>query len=120
MIEVCGSVKTFRDSIYYCKGQAQLLWMGNIQGDLVFSKKEISSILRKEIRIQGIWNSDYHPEKPSDWSKALSVICKENWLKKLVSHCVPLSEGKTLLEDMYNVKKHFIPHSYLKTLLTIS
>lgn len=119
VIEACGSSNTYRDSINYCKNQALLLWMGNIQGDLTFSKNEISSILRKELIIQGVWNSDYQPEGPSDWKDAIDVITKEKWINELVSHNVPLYKGKELLEDMYNVRKHSLPHTYLKAFIKI-
>lgn len=119
VVEACGAVNTYKESISFCNNQAQLIWVGNIQGGLTLSKGEVSSVLRKEIKICGIWNSDYQPGAPSDWTDTLDIISRENWIKSLISHRVPLTEAIHLLNDMYHVKRHHLPHSYLKACIQI-
>lgn len=119
VIEACGAVATYRTSVFYGRDQAQLIWIGNIQGELRFSKTEISSILRKELDIHGVWNSEYQPNGPSDWKDAVEMIKTDDWIKNLVMHSVPLSEGKELLESMYEANKHVTPHSFIKTCLIV-
>lgn len=120
VVETCGAVDTYRDSIWYCNNQSQLIWVGNIQGALTFTKEEVSSILRKEINIRGIWNSDYQVDAPSDWTDTLDMIKKGEWIKHLISHRIPLAEAINVLNDMYHVKRHHLPHSYLKACIQIS
>lgn len=119
VIEACGAINTYRNSIRFCNNQAQLIWMGNIQGDLTFSKRDISFILRREIDIHGVWNSDYQPNGPSDWKDAVAIISKENWIRELITHIVPLSEAHKLLENLYKTKKNSLPHTYLKACIKI-
>lgn len=120
VVEACGAVSTYKDSINFCNNQAQLIWVGNIQGGLSLAKGEVSSILRKEIEIHGVWNSDYQADSPSDWTDALDIIRKEDWIKYLISHRVPLTETINLLNDMYHVKRRNLPHSYLKACIQIN
>jgi L-iditol 2-dehydrogenase len=119
VIEACGATDTYRNSIQLCNNKAQLIWMGNIQGDLCLTKGEVSSILRREIEIHGVWNSDYQPKGASDWKDAVDIIRSQEWLRKLVTRFVPLSEGKIFLEELYKVKKNSLPHAYLKSCLQI-
>lgn len=93
--------------------------MGNIQGELQLTKGEVSAILRREIEIHGVWNSDYQPEGDSAWKDAIDIITYQRWVKELVTHFVPLDEGKNLLEELYKVKKNSLPHNYLKTIILV-
>lgn len=120
VIEACGAVDTYGHSLYYSGNDALVVWMGNIQDNLTLSKKMVSSILRKEIKIQGIWNSDYQVGKMCDWTEAVEIINKENWIKQLITHVVGLKDAPSLLQEMYKVKKNNMPHSYLKAILTIN
>lgn len=119
VIETCGAVETFRDTVIYVGNKGHVFWIGNIQGDLTFRKKEVSAILRKELGIYGIWNSQYYHNRESDWTRAVDVICTSPWLSKLVTHVVPVDQGVDLLNDMYQAKMKGRSHSYLKSLIRL-
>jgi len=117
VIEACGAVQTFKLSAKLTAPKGQLLWLGNIQGNLELPKKEVSSILRKELTIQGIWNSVYQPGEIDDWQQAINIIKNDSTIKELVSHFSSLQEAGSLLADIYQKKKNHQPHDYLKGLL---
>ena len=68
---------------------------------------------------KGVWNSDYQPNSLSDWTQALDIIASDKRIQQLVTHRIPLSEGEGLFKDMYQVRKNYRPHNYLKVMLDI-
>jgi L-iditol 2-dehydrogenase len=114
VIEACGAVETYRLALALCAHGGRVIWMGNIAGDLVLPSGEVSSILRREITIHGVWNSNYQPGEASDWTEALAVVGHETWLPDLISHRPGLSEGKATLEALYAIRQKHYPHEYLK------
>lgn len=117
VVEACGATSTYRDSLKLASTGGTVIWMGNIQGDLLISKKEVSSILRKELNIKGIWNSDYQFKESSDWTDAMEIIKRgEDWLSKLITHRVGLREGISVFKRLYKLKKEHKPHSFLKVI----
>lgn len=112
VLESCGAPITFRESINLTSRKGRLVWMGNISGDLSLEKKEVSSILRKEISILGTWNSSYQGQQPSDWTKALECLEKGMSVKELVTSFITIEELpnglKSLHENKMRTKKHDI------------
>lgn len=114
VIEACGAVETYRLSTAICAHSGQVIWMGNIAGDFSLTQKQVSSILRREISIHGVWNSEFQPGELCEWTDSLDLIAHDSWIRDLVSHRVSLAEGKAILEDLCSIKKEHRPHSYLK------
>jgi L-iditol 2-dehydrogenase len=117
VIEACGAVATYQLSLDLVAPGGHLVWMGNIAGDWLMAQKEVSSILRREIHIHGVWNSDYQPGQPDDWTAALDVICQDSWLPALVSHRLPLANGQAILNELQSIKQAHRPHEFLKVIL---
>lgn len=107
VIEVCGAVETYKYSLGMVKSHGDILWVGNIKGDLNLEKNIISSILRREIKIHGVWNSRYNHNKNDDWNYALRFIKSCRDLKKITLYNVPLSKGPEIFRELYllNAKK---------------
>lgn len=117
VVEACGAVTTYYASLDIAAPQAVVVWMGNIQGDITFQKSGISSILRKELIIRGVWNSEYQQGVKDDWICALELIKNAPWLKKLITHEIALSSLPHILEQMYLLKRQHSPHNILKVII---
>lgn len=120
VIEATGAVAMFHLSIQLAKQSGIVTWLGNIQNDILFEKKEISSILRKELRIQGVWNSDYQAGSNDDWGEALKFIGSSDWLHRVISDRISLSELPAMLEKMYRLKSSHEKHAVHKVIVDIS
>jgi threonine dehydrogenase-like Zn-dependent dehydrogenase len=101
VIEACGAVETYGQSLELIGGHGNLLWIGNIKGDLLLDKKVVSSVLRKEVKIYGVWNSRYTHNKNDDWNYALGFFKSCKGFKNIISHSFPLSKGKEIFEELY-------------------
>ena len=115
VIEASGAVATYQLSLALADHGAHVIWLGNISDDWRLRQQEISSVLRRELTIHGVWNSTYQPHgAPSDWTEALALICTAGWLPGLVSHWLPLAEGPAVLAALHDIKQQHRPHDYLK------
>jgi threonine dehydrogenase-like Zn-dependent dehydrogenase len=67
-------------------------------------KNLISSVMRREIQILGTWNSDYSVfSEEDDWHQALAAIATRRVeVTPLISHRVPLKDGRAALAMMRN------------------
>ncbi len=114
-IEACGAVDTYRKSLNIVKSHGNILWLGNITGSLHLEKKEVSSILRREIKIYGCWNSKFNHSKDDDWNYALDLLNSID-LKQLITHNVSLEDGESVFRRLYlnkikkikDDKEHFL------------
>lgn len=100
VIEACGAVETYRYSLDLVRSHGDLLWVGNIAGDLMLEKNTISSILRKELKIHGAWNSRFDGSRRDDWAAALNLIRRTQFLRKVISQSA-LSEGELVFHKMH-------------------
>jgi len=92
VLEAAGSPATYSLAIDLAPAGARVVFMGNIGGDLLVPQKRVSSILRKELRILGTWNSSLvQPE--NEWAAVHAMVArKEIDLKALISHRIALEE----------------------------
>lgn len=99
-----GNPKSFEYSINLINHGGTVVWMGNISGDLMLNQKTVSSVLRKELTIQGTWNSLYRPTRKDDWKMAIQLIKKGIHPKDLISHRISLDEAVDIFEKLHKHK----------------
>jgi L-iditol 2-dehydrogenase len=119
VIEATGVPFSFVSTIDLTKEGGKCLWMGNITGDLSINKKTVSSILRKEITILGVWNSYYNPEeKTDDWREAIDLI-KNRGVKpsEIITHYIKLQEVPDYLLKLYNHKNRIEEFNSIKVMV---
>ena len=104
VFEMCGAVQTFKQSLNIVKSHGQVIWVGNITGDALFEKKLISSILRKELKIKGSWNSSFTHDDNDDWHKALNYARESDELGKLITNAASLADGVNFFESLKKQK----------------
>ncbi len=106
VFEVIGAPRTYAMALALAARRGRVAWVGNITGNLTVEKALVSRVLRKELTVQGIWNSRYSPDRPSDWSLVRDLLAGGVLTpRKLFSHVVPLEEGPKILNEMHESKK---------------
>jgi L-iditol 2-dehydrogenase/galactitol-1-phosphate 5-dehydrogenase len=101
-IEAVGLPLTFRQALQTASKRGQVLFMGNIHGDLNLPEAEFSAILRKELTIFGTWNSDVVPPFRNDWTVVLDHLDRDIQVEPLMSHVAPLSDGRALFQIIHD------------------
>ena len=107
----------FQKSIEIAKSGGVLVWMSNVQGDVSISANAISSILRKELKISGSWNSSYQPSGLSDWRETINLIKSGLSPSQFVTHFVSLKEVPEILEKFQNHKNRKSKFNAVKAML---
>lgn len=81
----------------------RMLLVGNPRGEMGLGRDDYWQILRKQLRIQGTWNSSYTGEADDDWHEALRLIVSgEVQPQMLITHRYPLEEldrGLAVMRD---------------------
>jgi L-iditol 2-dehydrogenase/galactitol-1-phosphate 5-dehydrogenase len=101
VIEACGLPATFLQAIAAAGLFGRVVFLGNINGELVLTKSDVSSILRRELTIHGTWNSKVVPRGRDEWTRVLAAIGGGLDLEPLVSHRVSLEEAVEFLPRMH-------------------
>ena len=114
IIDTTGSPKILPSLLNYAKNQATITLMGNINDDVVFKKKEINLILRKELKIIGIWNSNYKNLAQNDWLEVLKFFKKNFKPSKYISHKIKLKELPKYINKIYLNRKKRKKFKFLK------
>ncbi len=120
VVTAAGAASMFRQSLKLAQPCGQVIWAGNITGDLTLAKGEVSGVLRRELRISGVWNSSYQRGEADDWSEALRLIGAADWVKGLVTHRIALAQLGEMLERMYSLKTDPRPHDIVKVVVDMS
>ena len=114
IFEMSGNDLNFKRSIVLSKPNSKVMWLGNIQSDLLIEKQVVSSILRKELKIIGTWNSQFK-HKDDDWLDSISLI-EKGFVSpsRYVTQFISLEELPSVLEKMYKHKSRLKNHHYIK------
>jgi L-iditol 2-dehydrogenase/galactitol-1-phosphate 5-dehydrogenase len=110
VVEAVGLPSTFLQAVQCASRFGQVVFLGNIRGQLEISEKDVSSILRRELRIQGTWNSRFHPAGHNDWTTVLEFMARPGpqglqglqglRIAELISHTPTLEEGPDIFRRL--------------------
>lgn len=117
VIEATGAPSVFRETIRLVRPGGRVLWMGNIEADLLLPQALVSMILRKEIAILGTWNSSYAGRAPSDWTRVLELMAKGLRPSRYVSDFVHLEDAPNILRRLDERKAGTAKNSLLKAVI---
>lgn len=79
----------------------QVLILGDVSGDVTLPRELVSSVLRREVRIIGTWNSKIAPAGHSEWEMVVHHIAQGDLhVAPLISHTPTLSEAPEVFEDL--------------------
>ncbi|MDR1613936.1 MAG: galactitol-1-phosphate 5-dehydrogenase [Planctomycetota bacterium] len=104
VVEAVGLPSTFLQAVMTAAAFGEVVFLGNIAGTFNIGEKDFSSILRRELRIHGSWNSKWTPRGSDDWAAALAYMDRELEVKPLISHRPPLSEGVDIFNRLAEKK----------------
>ena len=98
--EACGISETRNIAVICCKRKGHIFLIGNPSGTLEMEPGVYSSILRKEISMNGSWNSLPDP----DWKDVLAHAGKDLDLKRLITAVQPLSRADEAFRNILERK----------------
>lgn len=99
-IEAAGVPATTVGALEVVANFGRVVLMGNPSADVTLPAKLISTVLRREVRILGTWNSSMS-KADNDWEAVLGAMGSgELRLKGLITHRFGLSEAPAALEMM--------------------
>ena len=116
VIETTGKDINFLNSLDLVKKGGCVIFAGNVDQGFKISQNQISNILRKEVTIKGIWNSNYKSKK-NNWIQAEKFILNQHEFERLISHKVDLSNAAQLMENIYLMKNGKLKNNYLKGII---
>lgn len=100
-VEASGIPKTLVQALTATTTFGQVMLLGDIHGDVVLTGDLVSSLLRREVRIYGTWNSKFTPPGRSDWDMVLAHMRRGDLsVEPLISHTPSLSDVPQLFADM--------------------
>lgn len=89
-----------------CVGASgQVILLGNPDGDKSIERKVFWKILRSELTVKGIWNSNYSKGN-NDWRKVLdALLAHQVSFSRLITSVFPLSAGLAAFDALRNSGK---------------
>ncbi|MBX7491429.1 galactitol-1-phosphate 5-dehydrogenase [Helicobacter turcicus] len=100
-IECVGSEESLQSCIEATKSKGKIILVGNPKGAINLPQKVYWKILREELQIIGVWNSDY----PKDWDFVLKNLDKIP-AKSLITHTFKLQECQEAFKFLSNANFH--------------
>ena len=114
IIETTGNSRLISNILSLSKHKGTIIFMGNISNGVSFKKKEVNFILRKELKLLGIWNSNYKNPNQDDWKEVLQFFKKGFRPSKFVSHKIKLTNIPYFIRKVYLSRKKLIKFKFLK------
>ncbi len=101
-VEGAGVPPTTLQALAAARRGGSVVLLGNPAGDVTLPASLISQLLRREVTIQGTWNSDYSATgNDDDWRAVLAAMASGQLrLESLITHRVPLSDAFVALNMM--------------------
>lgn len=101
LIECVGSNDSLTNCIKFVKSNGQIILVGNPSGDMNLNKKDYWKILRSEISLNGVWNSNYKNNDFDDWDIAIDFLFNnQNSVSKLISDKFNLKDEIKAFEQL--------------------
>lgn len=105
--EAAGAPAAFRDAAASVAKRGTLALVGNMAGDVTIPQDEYSSLLRREVRVLGNWNSIARGLAQGDWAVVLELMNTGDVpAEKLVTHRFPLARVGEALALMRSGEFH--------------
>lgn len=114
VLEAVGTPEAIELSINATVRGGNLVLMGNPCGDIILPQKVYWKILRKQLTLQGTWNSAYDGNNISDWTESVaSLATKEIEADGLITHRFTQEE---MMKGLLLMKNHIEPYCKVMTL----
>ena len=94
IMEASGSGAALNDAIMTCEPFGKIILIGHGKKDICIKHDVFAKILRKQLTLEGSWNSDFSTEA-NDWEESIQAIAKGIMDPQvLITHKIPLSRAE--------------------------
>jgi len=101
IIDLIGNDEIFNSALNILESKGKMICAANIYSDQKFSRNSFNKLLRKELSIQGIWNSTYKIKK-NNWNSALNFIKRySKYVNELITQEILLKNSNIALNEIY-------------------
>lgn len=108
VIEAVGSNESLKNAVSICKDGGDIVLVGNPEGEMKLSQTDYWQILRRELSLHGVWNSQFLSDEYCEWKNSIEFLEKSaNKLDKLITARYDSSELKMGLQLMKNKEKPY-------------
>lgn len=107
-IECVGSEESLQSCIETTKSRGKIILVGNPKAAINLLQKVYWKILREELQIQGVWNSEY----PKDWDFVLKNLDKIP-AQKLITHTFKLHECQRAFQTLSSTSNFHIKGTFI-------
>lgn len=115
VIEGTGIGAVLGQAVECCRTFGTVVLMGNPHRDTTIKLSQHSMILRKELTIQGIWNSHYAATPINEWHYTMKMLDQGVMqLEDLITHRCSLEALPQLCDDIYSRKVSICKAMYVK------
>ena len=100
-VECVGTNDSVNNCLKLVKSRGLIILVGNPASDMLFDKKLYWKILRSEITVKGVWNSEYKSSEKDDWDIAVDFLYNnKEKLELLITDKFELKDGIKAFEQM--------------------
>ncbi|MFK4149262.1 galactitol-1-phosphate 5-dehydrogenase [Streptomyces sp. NPDC004065] len=99
-VEASGLPSSLVQAITAAAPLGQVMLLGDLSGDLTIPRALVSSVLRRELRLYGTWNSKITPAGRSEWDMVVHHLGRDLQVAPLISHTPALEEAPGMFQDM--------------------
>lgn len=104
--EMTGAPGVLSRAIQLVAPGGSIILVGNPSSDFILKKSVASLILRKELRLEGSWNSSFRPDKgQDDWEESLRLLQSGLLPSSFVSHHSGLEELPDMMSKVWGHKQ---------------
>lgn len=113
-IEGTGAGSALAGCVQCVKARGTIALLGNPAGDTRIPQKIHSTILRKELNIQGVWNSSRSPYPIDEWAYTVRMMDENKLLvEDLITDRFSLEELPGVMEGIHNGERKSIKAMYV-------
>jgi L-iditol 2-dehydrogenase/galactitol-1-phosphate 5-dehydrogenase len=99
-VEATGIPLTLVQALTVAATMGQVVLLGDVSGDVTLPRELVSTVVRRELRILGTWNSKIMPPGHSDWEMVIARLGNGLEVAPLISHTPRLDEAPAVFADL--------------------
>jgi len=99
-VEATGIPLTLVQALTVAATTGQVVLLGDVSGDVTLPRELVSTIVRRELRVLGTWNSKIMPPGHSDWEMVIARLGNGLEVAPLISHTPRLDEAPAVFADL--------------------
>ena len=108
VVEAAGAAASMKAAFECVRRRGTVALIGRLGRDFLMEEATLTNILRKEVRVQGVWGFDHWCFPHNDWEVACQAISTgEIIVEPLVTHRYPLLRINEAFEMMISGKEYY-------------